>query len=331
MTHLYLLAALAFHWMPQDSNSAASLRGLSVASKKVVWASGSKGTVLRTVDGGDHWQIRKVSGAEALDFRDVVAFDANNALVMASGTGDAARVYLTSDGGEQWTLVLGNPDKTGFFDAMKFWNRKQGMLLGDPVAGHFTILTTENGGLNWVKVKQPPALEGEGAFAASGTCLTLHGGSEAWFGTGGPHVARIFHSEDRGQSWTVASTPLAGETAASGIFSVLFTDERHGLAVGGNYQKPGDPAHTVALSADGGQTWTLPGAGIAGGFRSAVALLKGMKMLIAVGTSGSDYSRDGGLTWHSISNESVNAVASYGNLAWAVGAKGLILKLTIDK
>jgi photosystem II stability/assembly factor-like uncharacterized protein len=322
-----MLAAAALHWTPQVSNSTASLRGLSVVSQKVVWASGSKGTVLRTLDGGGHWEIRKVPGAEALDFRDVEAFDGKTALVMASGTGENSRVYLTTNGGELWTLVLGNPDKDGFFDAMKFWNRQQGILLGDPVAGRFTIFTTEDGGLNWIKANQPAAASGEGAFAASGTCLTVHGGHDVWFGTGGSNVARVFHSADNGQSWAVASTPLAGSTAASGIFSLVFIDAQHGVAVGGDYQKPTDAARTLALSNDGGHTWTAPAAGIPSGYRSAVTYVKPSKMLVAVGTSGSDYSLDAGLTWQRLSGESLNAAANDADHVWAVGPKGLILKL----
>lgn len=331
MTHFAIslfFAAPFLHWIPQASNSTAGLRGLSVVSHQIAWASGSNGTVLRTLDGGEHWEIRKVDGGDALDFRDVVAFDGNHALVMSSGTGDAARVYLTEDGGGQWKLVLPNPDKTGFFDAMKFWDRKHGMLLGDPVDGHFTIFTTEDGGRTWRKTTQPPALKDEGAFAASGTCLTLLGRQEAWFGSGGPGGGRVFHTADRGKTWTVSTTPLSGDTAASGIFSLKFIDASHGIAAGGDYQKPFETARTLAFTRDGGKTWR---AGVVSGFRSGIAYLPREKMFIAVGTSGSDYSLDGGASWKPLSKDSLNAVASHGSSVWAVGPKGLILKLAFDR
>jgi photosystem II stability/assembly factor-like uncharacterized protein len=319
-----LFAALSLHWIPQASPVAAGLRGLSVVSEKTVWASGSKGTVLRTLDGGEHWEMRPVEGGDALDFRDVVAFDRDHALVMSSGTGDAARVYLTEDGGSRWRLVLANPDKTGFFDAMKFWDRRNGMLLGDPVDGHFTVFTTEDGGMTWRKATQPDALKSEGAFAASGTCLTLLGRQEAWFGSGGPGGGRVFHTADRGKTWSVATTPLSGEAAASGIFSLKFTDALHGMAAGGDYQKPSETARSLALTSDGGKTWS---AGAAGGFRSGISYLRREKVFVAVGTSGSDYSLDGGVSWKPLSKDSLNAVASHGDSAWAVGPKGLIVKL----
>ena len=64
-------------WKEQDSQSTASLRGLSVVDSKVAWASGTDGTVLRTIDGGNSWQRRSIThpGADELDYRDVQAFD----------------------------------------------------------------------------------------------------------------------------------------------------------------------------------------------------------------------------------------------------------------
>ena len=326
MSIYLLLAAVALQWTPQTSGSIASLRGLSVVSDKVVWASGSKGTVLRSADGGEHWLARKVGGAEALDFRDVVAFDAKTALVMAAGEGNA-RVYLTRDGGELWTLVLSDPDPKGFFDAMKFWDREHGILLGDPVDGHFTIYTTANGGATWTRQAGPAATPREGAFAASGTCLAVHAKTNAWFGTGGPEVARVFHTADGGETWTVAATPMFGSTTASGIFSLVFIDAEHGVAVGGDYQKPTQADRTLGLTSNAGDTWTAAAGGIAGGFRSAVAYVKARKLLIAVGTSGSDYSLDIGASWTKLSSDALNAVGSDGRAVWAVGPKGLILKL----
>lgn len=323
------LAALTLHWTPQTSHSTASLRGLSVVSDKIAWATGTKGTVLETVDGGANWTALKVPGAEGLDFRDVVAFDARNAVVMASGPGEASRVYLTHDG-QAWTLVLTGAGPKAFFDALKFWNHKDGILLSDPEDGRFTIYTTHNGGATWERSTGPRAEADEGAFAASGTCLALSGSQNVWFGTGGPNGARVFHSSDRGVNWTIGATPLAGNTASSGVFSLVFLDAMRGVAVGGDYQKSAEPAHTVATTGNGGTTWMTPGM-IAGGYRSAVAFLRSKKLLIAVGTSGTDYSTDGGATWHAISNDRLNAVASSGASVWAAGPDGRILKLVIGE
>ena len=185
--------------------------------------------------------------------------------------------------------------------------------------------------MNWVRATGPAALQNEGAFAASGTCLTLLGQEEAWFGTGGHGGGRVFHSSNRGRSWTIALTPLSGSTASAGIFALRFLDRKRGVALGGDYQKPADAAHSLAVTEDGGLTWITPARGVTSGFRSAVTYLPRHKLLIAVGTNGSDYSLDGGTTWTRISNDNLNSVATDGNhRVWAVGPKGLILKLTFQ-
>ncbi len=44
-------------WQKQTVDTKASLRGLSVVSEKIVWASGTGGTFLKTIDGGKNWIV----------------------------------------------------------------------------------------------------------------------------------------------------------------------------------------------------------------------------------------------------------------------------------
>lgn len=317
-------AALAQSWLPQKSGTAVSLRGVSAVSDKVAWASGAEGTYLFTTDRGKIWRAAKVPNAEDLDFRTVHATNARTAYLLSSGPGDKSRIYKTSDSGKNWTLQHTNPDSKGFYDALAFWDATHGIVLGDPVDGHFAILTTANGGKHWNRQQTPPALPGEGAFAASGSCLVVRGKSEAWFGTGGPQAARVFRSQDGGQSWTVASTPVRSDSASAGIFSLAFSDGQHGMAVGGDYNKPKDKWRNLASTSDGGSTWDEPAGVPPDGFRSALAYLRGLHMWIAVGTSGSDVSTDAGATWLAIDSGAYNAVSFVSDKGWAVGPKGRI-------
>ena len=107
----------------------------------------------------------------------------------------------------------------GFWDAIAFWDSMHGILLGDPVDGRFTILTTSDG-TNWQARTGPKAEKGEAAFAAAGTALVARGAREAWFATGGPGGGRVFHSEDGGATWSVARTPLRPSSDGAGIFSL---------------------------------------------------------------------------------------------------------------
>jgi photosystem II stability/assembly factor-like uncharacterized protein len=287
--------------------------------------------VVRTVDGGSTWSRVIVPDAEALDFRDIEAFDANTAYVLSIGPGDKSRIYKTGDGGKAWTLQFTNPDPKAFYDAIAFWDAKTGVAVGDPVDGHFTVIRTADGGRTWTPVPAaniPPALPGDGAFAASGTCLVVQGSRNSWFGTGGAARARVFRSTDQGLTWSVADTPIMAGTASAGIFSLAFADAQHGIAVGGDYRLEKEPGDNLAITRDGGATWAFAGTTRLRSFRSAIGYVPGSKgrRLVAVGPAGTDQSADGGATWTPLGDEGFHAlsIAPRGGTAWAVGEQGRI-------
>jgi len=235
------------------------LRGLSAPSADIFWASGTHGTYLRSIDGGKSWRAAQVPGAEGLDLRDVEAFSADLAYLLSAGPGNQSRIYKTADGGKSWTLQFTNAEPKGFFDCMAFWDRDHGVAAGDPVNGRFELITTADGGKNWKAVSHgslPSALEGEGAFAASGTCITVQGTTNVWFATGG-RVARVFRSTDAGKTWTVADTPMVHGADSSGIFSIAFRDAKRGVIAGGDYKQPQADGANLAFTEDGGLTWHL--------------------------------------------------------------------------
>ena len=139
-------------WQKQTVDTKASLRGLSVVNENVVWASGTGGTFLRTVDGGKNWTIGKVPDADKLDFRDVEAFDANTAYLLSIGEGENSRIYKTTDGGETWKLQFKNSNPKAFFDALAFWDKDNGIAMSDPVDGKYLLLETKDGE-NWKLLK----------------------------------------------------------------------------------------------------------------------------------------------------------------------------------
>ncbi len=327
---LPILAGSAFSqsWTPQQSGTTTSLRSVSVASASIVWASGSKGTYLRTTNAGATWDARVVPGAADMDFRDIQAFDERTAILLSSGPGAESRLYKTHDGGANWSMVFANPDAKGFWDAMAFWDPQHGIVIGDPVDGRLVILTTADGGDTWQRQKGPSAIGDEGAFAASGSCITVRGTREAWFGTGGPGGGRVFHSADGGKTWSASKAVLPAGTT-SGVFSLAFSDSTHGIAAGGDYKMDMDSSGTLALTQDGGKTWTP--ATSPTGFKSAVEYLPEVKMWISVGTSGSESSTDGGKTWKSF-GKGFNALGfAPGPVGWAVGSGGSVAKFNLNQ
>jgi photosystem II stability/assembly factor-like uncharacterized protein len=322
-----LNATAAPAWQAQDSGVTVELRGLSAVSSKVAWASGAKGTVIRTVD-GEHWHTVAVPDAAAFDLRDIHAVDADTALAMGAGPGAASRLYRTTDGGATWKLVLTNTVEKGFWDAMAFWDARHGVLFGDPVDGAFQVYVTADGGATWrtSPAKGLEALAGEGAFAASGSCLSVAGKQDAWFVTGSAAQARAFHSPDGGLSWTPAVLPIPAAAASRGAFSVAFLDARTGVVAGGDYREPKLDSLNGARSTDGGATWAAAPI-LPAGFMSVVATVPGAPAtLVAAGLGGSGYSPDKGLTWRQLGETPVNTVAFASPTAgWAIGPKGLVM------
>jgi len=316
-------------WKLQDSGSTARLRGLSAVSDRVAWASGTGGTVLRTVDGGRTWRSVGPPDTADLQFRDIEAFDADHAVALAIGEGELSRVYVTDNGGRTWAETFRNTDPAAFYDCVAFFDRRHGLALSDPVGGKFRILSTKDGGRSWALAStagMPPALDGEFAFAASGTCLVTapgHGG-DAWIASGGGSSSRVFHTRDFGAHWSVVSTPIPSGPSA-GIYSLAFRDRWHGLAVGGDFAAPTAAPDGAATSRDGGRTWTVAKR-VPGEYRSGAAWRSG-NVALAVGPTGSDVSYDGGRTWTRFDTGSFDSVECAGHTCWASGENGRIARL----
>jgi photosystem II stability/assembly factor-like uncharacterized protein len=319
-------------WSVVTSGIDTNLRGVSAADfvdkdgiqHIAVWACGSNGVILLSNDGGKTWKRLHVAGGDALDFRSVVALDVKKAFVMSSGNGDKSRIYKTVDGGENWKLEFTDSRNAFFLDALAC--DAECYALSDPIDGKFVIVATHNYE-DWKELPgdgMPPAVLGEGAFAASGTSLAVNDDNGMYFGTGGGKTARVFHSADLGKTWSAVETPIASGSASSGIFSISSKSAVN--VVGGDYQDPKRPYRVAAYSQDQGKTWQLA-AQQPGGYRSAVVAIDGAT-LAAFGPSGEDVSDDFGVHWKHTDSLDLNAafVLDIRN-AWAVGAKGTIARM----
>lgn len=313
-------------WETLSVATTASFRGLSVVDDRVVWASGTRGTVIHTTDGGTTWTVDSIPNGTTFDLRGIHARNDKVAHVAAT----AGRIWRTTDGGKTWRLQYQAADTSMFLDAIVFVNERVGMALGDPMAGRFVLLVTRDGGDTWTEApaaSRPEAVEGEAAFAASGTSLVFVGPRHGWLGTGGS-VARVFRTTDAGASWSVSSAAIPPRSGSGGVFSVAFLDSLRGVVVGGDYERPDSSRGTAAFTTDGGVTWQ-PSTSFPRGYRSGVALERRRDELlaIAVGTTGSDISRDGGRTWSPLDGTAFNAIQfAPSGVAFAVGARGRVAR-----
>ena len=314
-----------------DSRVESSFRGLSVVNQKVVWVSGTGGTVLRTIDGGKNWENISVPNMEKIDFRDVEGFNKNTAIVM--GIASPARFYKTTDGGQNWKLVHFDDREGVFFDGMSFWNKNDGIAFSDPVDGQHLLIRTTDGGDTWHEIPKegfPHKLNPEFGFAASGTGIPVQGRKTVWLGMGGVK-SRVFKSEDGGMNWSVAETPVVHGGQSTGIYSVAFKNKKVGISVGGDYTNQ-SIKNTMAYTNDGGATWHLPEKQTHQ-YRECVAHYRG-NIFFAVGPSGFDMTTDNGKNWYphywEVNNLTAVAFAKRSNVGFAVGKGGQIYKIKVN-
>ena len=312
----------------QMSGTTALLIAVSPVNERVVWASGTQGTWLRTVDGGANWQAGRVPGADSLQFRDVHAIDERTAWLLSIGSGQQSRIYRTRDGGASWELQFTNRDPKAFLDCMGFWSATQAIVVSDAVDGRVVVLGTHDG-TRWERLPPdvlPAAPDGEGSFAASGTCLVTRPGGHAWIAAADSLRSRVLRTTDFGATWRSDSLPLTTR-AGSGVQSVAFRDAKNGLALGGGTTaKLGDV--NVAITDDGGRTWAPGGrVPLASGVWGGVPVPDVASTYMAVGPSGAAWTHDAGRTWAPLDSVNYWSVGfASRNAGWAVGQRGRITK-----
>ncbi|HWC74260.1 MAG TPA: hypothetical protein VG454_10030 [Gemmatimonadales bacterium] len=313
----------------QQSHTTALLQAVSVVDDSVVWVSGHRATWVRTVDGGRTWVPGAMAGPDSgLQFRDVEAVSAATAYLLAAGPGERSRIYKTTDAGQTWQLQFINRDSAAFYDCFGFWDATHGIAVSDAAHGKMIIIRTDDGE-HWSAVSpdgMPAAMPGEGSPAAGGTCLIVRGGAGAWFGT--EPAARVYRSGDRGQHWSVVTTPIISG-AATGVASLAFRDDLHGMALGGRLLKPDDTSDSVAaVTSDGGDTWTLVRRPTFSGAVYGAAVIPDLPGYVVAGPKGLDWTANDGRSWTNLSGAAYWAVgcASRGG-CWAVGPGGRISRI----
>ena len=293
------------------------LQAIDASDGVVLWASGVGGTVVRSVDGGASWQVLPVEGAADLELRDVEAFGTERAFALAAGPGEQSRILATVDGGATWIERWRNPEPEAFYDCFDFWTDGRGIAFSDSVGNRLLLAVTRDG-VTWnAGPFGPRALDGEGGFAASGTCLITGDAGRAWIGTGAGGVARVLATEDFGTSWAVFETPIsAGGVLAGGATAGILSlarDESGALyAFGGDIADAASRGERVARSGDGGRSWmpTKGEPGFAGAIYGGTARGAGDGAeLVAVGPGGAAYSPDAGTSWIGIDQRSWWSVA----------------------
>ncbi len=303
------------------SGTKTSIRGLSVVDDRIIWVSGSNGTIGRSVDSGNTFQWMTVKGFEKSDFRDIEAFNETSAVIMS--VAEPAYILRTTDAGATWKVVYENTTKGMFLDAMEFWNEQSGIVIGDPIDGKFFIARTFNGGLSWRNIppqNYPVADSGEAYFASSGTNIRKLNNGEAVFISGGLH-SNLFIRDKK------ITLPILQGKETTGANSIAVKNSKTMIVVGGDFNDKDSFTKNCFITKNSGKTWAAP-AIAPHGYRSCVEYLD-KKKWISCGLNGIDFSTDDGNNWNWISKESFHVCrkAKKGKTVFFAGGNGKIGKL----
>jgi hypothetical protein len=318
------------HLVTSGTNT--NLRGLSVVNDNVVWVSGSNGTVGRSLNAGKNWSWMTVKGFEKKEFRDIEAFDANTAIIIAIDS--PAYILKTTDGGDTWKVVYENRTKGMFLDAMDFSDYANGLVVGDPINNKIFLAYTTDNGSTWKELtsdtQRPRADSGEAFFAASGTNIRLYRDGNYYIVSGGSKSRLIMNYE-------AVDLPVVQGKETTGANSIDIYDNgnpakasKRVIIVGGDFALPHSTEKNCFYTTNRGKTWKTPKIP-PHGYRSCVEYLS-QKDIVSCGINGVDYSSDGGRTWKWISKEGFHVcrIARNGSGFFLAGENGKVAKINVE-
>ena len=231
-------------WVTQTSGTGVALNSVKAVNQSTGWIGAAGGRVLRTLNTGNIWTNVGNGRIGTADIYAIDALDANTAFVTTSPA--ATYIFRTTNGGTSWDTVF--TQAGGFIDAIKMFDANNGMALGDPVGGKWTIVKTSNGGATWVRDTTHAPVQA-GAEAGSNNGFASVGASNLWFAGNSNSASapqRIYRSIDGGLTWTSSNLPFPS-LASNFTAGIGFTTAQIGVV--------GNNNGLAVRTTDGGATW----------------------------------------------------------------------------
>ena len=235
-----------------------TIRALAVLNDSTVWFAGSKGVWGYTNNNGLNWHIDTIKIENAIPELRSIKITPNGNVFLINISNPAA-VFRSIDQGENWKMVYSDTIKNAFFDAVNFWDDANGILLGDAIDGCFHFAETHDNGKTWARIScdsLPTAQLNENPFAASNSNIAMEG-SSVWIPMGGKSPSQVYYSNNYGKKWKSSSTPIIWGETMTGIFSVDFLNDSVGVVAGGNWEEVELKCANLALTKDGGKSWSI--------------------------------------------------------------------------
>jgi photosystem II stability/assembly factor-like uncharacterized protein len=257
-----------------------SLNDIFVFNANKAIAVGDLGTIIKTADGGENWEVRHHVAGSSLGLSDVLFLNDQTGWMVRN---DA--VLKTTDGGENWDLFFQNPSCAP--DRVYFINADTGFVFGrniDTGWGYGMIFTTTDGGGSWTSQHIGFDIHGftsacftspdTGWIVGEGDCNAIYKtvtGGEIWIQQSiqpsvcGLREIKIINNKagfivgrkgnflktaDGGESWEYQDLSEKYQNVKyQSFYSVHFTDSLHGWIVGGDY------GGFILRTKDGGENW----------------------------------------------------------------------------
>lgn len=299
-----------------------SIRAIAPVDESSVWFAANKGLV-GLIDGKTPKLANIRYQDSVLHFRAIASTKEAVFVLSIANPGVLYKIEVSGKEASNIEEVYVEEGENVFYDAISFFNDKEGIAMGDPTADCLSIIITRDGGNNWEKLSceiLPKVTKGEAAFAASNSNISIYK-DHVWIASGGKK-ARVFHSPDKGETWEVFETPIVQGKAMTGIYSIAFFDDKTGVVFGGDWENKDFNEGNKAITRDGGKSWDLLSNGKGPGYRSSVKFVPGSNGLgiVAVGSPGISYSKDQGENWIELSDEGFYAIEFVNDsLAFAAG------------
>ena len=277
-----------------------SIRALEVENDSTCWFAGSKNKFGYTNDFGKTWKENVIKyDTFNLEFRSI-SVTTNSVFIFSVGS--PALLFKIDKKTLNYKLVYKETEEKAFYDSMQFWDDENAIAVGDPTANCMSIVLTKDGGNSWKKIaceNLPSAVEGEAAFAASNTNISLVN-DLAFIATGGKE-ANVLVGSEYGNSWEKYKTPIIQGEKMTGIFSLDNLSIDTTIIAGGNWSAKQKTENAMAITKDGGISWQLieknPG------YISCIQFVAKTKNIVSCSSTGIYYSENLGNSWVRLSEE----------------------------
>ncbi len=243
-------------------------------SSKVGHATSSRGTILKTIDGGESWYVTESTNTIPSSYFTILFV--NSKVGFASK--EHSTLMKTTDGGETWAALSTLRQVSSAAYTMHFLNEQVGFVAGD----HGGMYKTSDGGHNWTRMSFQAGFvdatsmygihfidENVGyATGMRGRIVKTTDGGKTWTSpaftyynirdmafptttTGYAAGAELYKTTDKGQNWQALNTGLDESYHAYGSMQFFSADTGYVVAHTGTSTRD-----VLIKTTDGGKSWT---------------------------------------------------------------------------